>query len=247
MAQRKVSTLLFIKDDSTSAEVKGIEHLQAFIAGLAGKSNEVVYKMCKGVLATVEGGKDSNFPDMESFKNEIGKVIAPLNEGKAVDWRMVDHFAKIAERIDLDSIKKFGDAGATKGLRFIAARKGLSRTMRNEIVVALGQSGGAYSDKDLQELAKYAGLNPTLSADTITTNCPAGFAKKFTVSKEGDLIPIDTDADQVLSASQISMEMIKAVHLAHFGEECRNNEQAKNTLADVIIPGFLAHGFAAAK
>ena len=119
--------------------------------------------------------------------------------------------------------------------------------MRNEIVVALGQSGGAYSDKDLEYLAKYAGLNPTLSANQVAEKCPAGFAKKFTVSKEGDLIPIDTDADQVLSASQISMEMIKAVHLAHFGEECRNNEQAKNTLADVIIPGFLAHGFAAAK
>ena len=164
-------------------QVQGVEDYSKMVGTLVHGLNRDTFKMYGYMLEVTEHGKKTKDVDTATFANDlataIGEASAPMNKGKAIGPRMVQHYAKIAAEITADSIGVFGDCGHVGSLRALASAKKVSRTMKNEIVRAIGEAGGVYSDADLLALAKFAKSDEaqSLSAGLIVEKMGPGCAK----------------------------------------------------------------------
>ena len=158
----------------------GIEDYTLRIGGLSEKIAKDEFRMTVAIRDTMaKASKVDGGALMSELAVENGKVSAPMNGGKAIGEAMVNKLRAIGEAFDSESIDQLNGCASVKSLRSIASAKKLSRTLKNEIVVAIGKAGGVYSDKDLIELAKFAKTKEAaaLSASEIVERMPAGCAK----------------------------------------------------------------------
>ena len=199
------------------------------VAVMIKNTNKGLYDLCGLVFKTESHFRKSfGTEGLKEFQTEIGKRIAPMNQGREVEGRSVIHWFKIGEMIDPASIEAFGNCGSVKSLRFIAGAKEnkLTRTMKNEIVVAIGKAGGVYSDRDLEELGKFAKdpANKNLSATQIVEKRGPGCFKE--AKKEtGEPTPHEE-----------VFEELGTLYTARTGKVAQNQAVLSKYLKNTVIP-----------
>tara|TARA_R110002020_G_scaffold149527_1_gene325861 strand:+ start:84 stop:866 length:783 start_codon:yes stop_codon:yes gene_type:complete len=206
-----------------SLQSQPLVDLAKMIKGLIESSNRDIGTLCDRVQEVLTHSKKSKKIDLPSLKDEIGRIIAPMNDGKPVKARMVEHFAKIGEVFTSESIKAFGECGSVKSFRFLASAKGLSDTLKNEIVVAIGKAGGVYSDLDFKALAEFAKENKTLSARQI-------------VEKRGPGCGKDSKRNEGPTPHSEAFEALGKLFTARTGKVAQNEAELSKYLVNTVIP-----------
>lgn len=195
---------------------------EGLIEGIA--SHE--WKLFRAMFETVEKARNVDGGALvEELTTEIGQACGSMNSGKPIQKEMVNKLRAIGDYIDGESVDQLNGCASVRSLKAIAQAKGISRTLKNEIVKAIGKAGGVYSDKDLIELAKFAKTKEAsgLSAAQIVERKPAGCHKA-------------QGAEGAESGQARIMRMHAEEYEARTGKAPKNANTLADWVASTLIP-----------
>ena len=114
---------------------------EGLIEGIA--SHE--WKLFRAMFETVEKARNVDGGALvEELTTEIGQACGSMNSGKPIQKEMVNKLRAIGDYIDGESVDQLNGCASVRSLKAIAQAKGISRTLKNEIVKAIGKAAGCH-------------------------------------------------------------------------------------------------------